>query len=181
MVFHETEIPGVIEVETELNLDDRGSFERIYCRNEFSTLFGDLPDAQCAVSRNFQRATLRGLHYIPEEFGEVKLVRCIAGSVYDVAVDVRISSPTYGRYVSRILAADNAKALMIPKGVAHGFLTLEPDSAVLYGFSEFYRPGFETGVRWNDPDLAIEWPLEPAVISDRDRALPLLGGVGIGR
>jgi dTDP-4-dehydrorhamnose 3,5-epimerase len=115
---------------------------------------------------------------IAEDDGEAKLVRCIAGRIFDVAVDLRSGSPTHGRHISVELSAERGNALYLPRGVAHGFVTLVDNSDLLYQFSRPYRPGVETGVRWDDPTLAIEWPVTPEVISDRDRALSLLAESG---
>lgn len=174
MRFTPTLLPGVFEIDVERHADVRGSFERIYCAEEFAEHGLELPGSQSAISRNTKRATLRGLHVIPEAEGEAKLVRCIRGRVFDVAVDVRPGSATHGRHVSTELSAERGNALFLPRGVAHGFIALEDDSDLLYQFSQPYRPGVETGVRWDDPALAIEWPLAPQVISERDLSLPLL-------
>lgn len=174
MRFQETAICGVHVVELDKHEDERGSFARIFCTNEFRSAGLELPDCQMAISKNRHKGTLRGLHFIDEEAGEAKLVRCIRGAVFDVAVDLRRGSSTFGRYFAVSLDAENALALFLPRGVAHGFLTLEDDSDLLYQFSQPHRPGLEKGVRWDDPDIGIEWPLDPIVMSDRDRALPFL-------
>jgi dTDP-4-dehydrorhamnose 3,5-epimerase len=174
MLFTATNIIGVTIVGAERHEDARGHFTRIFCADEFAKQHLELPTRQAAISHNRRAATLRGLHYIPEELGEAKLVRCIRGRIFDVAVDVRLGSPTYGGHFAIELTADRQNALYLPRGVAHGFMTIEDDCEVLYQFSEPYRPGVELGVRWDDPDIAIEWPLEPEVISSRDRTLPLL-------
>lgn len=173
MRFATTGIPGVTIIEVERHDDDRGSFARIFCADEFAEQNLELPIRQAAISANRRRATLRGLHFIPEEQGEAKLVRCIRGRVFDVAVDVRPQSSTFGRHVAVELSANRQNALYLPRGVAHGFITLEDDSDILYQFSQPHRSGIERGVRWDDPDVGIDWPIAPAVISERDRALPL--------
>jgi dTDP-4-dehydrorhamnose 3,5-epimerase len=174
MRFEPTAIPGVCEIEVDIHADDRGSLARTYCLDEFREHGLELPDRQSAISRNRARATLRGLHFIAEDVGEAKLVRCVSGRVFDVAVDLRRGSATFGRHVAAELSADKANALYIPRGVAHGFITLEDGSDILYQFSQPHRAGLEKGVRWDDPDIAIAWPLVPAVLSERDRSLPRL-------
>lgn len=177
MRFVATHIDGVHIVEAQPHADERGTFSRIYCADEFRAHGLELPDRQLAISQNRQAGTLRGLHYIAAAPGETKLVRCVRGRVFDVAVDVRRQSRTFGEHVSIELSAERPNALYIPKGVAHGFLTLEPDSDILYQFSQPYRAGVDAGVRWNDPTINIHWPREPAVLSERDRALPWLADV----
>lgn len=177
MRFVATPVDGVYLVEAEPHSDERGTFSRIYCADEFRARGLELPDRQLAVSQNNLAGTLRGLHYILAEQGEAKLVRCIRGRVFDVAVDVRRNSPTFGLHVAIELDAERLSALYIPRGVAHGFLTLEPDSHILYQFSQPYRAGLESGVRWDDPKINIRWPSEPSILSERDRTLPWLADV----
>jgi len=174
MRFMKTAIPGVHIIEVDKQEDQRGSFARIYCADAFRANGLELPDRQVAISHNCVKGTLRGLHFIEEEVGEEKLVRCIRGAIFDVAVDLRRESPTFTHHVAIDLNAERSNAIHLPRGVAHGFITLEDDSDVLYQFSQPYRAGLEKGVRWNDPDIGINWPLEPALVSDRDRALPFL-------
>lgn len=174
MDFAETPIGGVFAISSNVHADTRGSFQRSYCGAEFTERGLEPVEAQAAISRNTRAGTLRGLHFIPEDHGEAKLVRCIAGRIYDVAVDLRPASPTHLQHVSIELDADRGAALYLPRGVAHGFITLEDGCDVLYQFSKAHRPGVEMGVRWDDPDLSIDWPVQPVVLSDRDRALPLV-------
>lgn len=174
MRFKATAIPGVHEIEVDIHSDDRGSFARVYCLDEFRAQGLELPDSQSAISRNRLKATLRGLHFIEEDCGEAKLVRCISGRVFDVAVDLRPASVSFGRHVAIELSEHKANALYIPRGVAHGFITLEDSSDLLYQFSQPHRAGLEKGVRWDDPDIAIAWPLVPANLSERDQSLPRL-------
>lgn len=177
MRFVATPIAGVHVVEAEPHSDERGTFSRIYCADEFRAHGLELPDSQCAISHNKRAGTLRGLHYIVAASGEAKLVRCTRGRVFDVAVDVRRDSRTFGLYFAIELNVERPSALYIPRGVAHGFLTLEEDSDILYQFSQPHRAGLEAGVRWNDPTINIQWPREPAMLSERDRALPWLTDV----
>jgi dTDP-4-dehydrorhamnose 3,5-epimerase len=174
MRFTKTGIPGVHIIEVDKQEDERGSFARIYCADEFRAQGLELPDRQVAISRNRVQGTLRGLHFIGEEARETKLVRCISGRIFDVAVDLRRESPTFSRHVTIDLSAERCNAIHLPCGVAHGFITLEDDSDVLYQFSQPHRAGLEKGIRWDDPDIGIKWPLAPVLLSDRDRALPLL-------
>lgn len=174
MRFTKTEVAGVHIIEVDKQEDERGSFARIYCADDFRKQGLELPDRQIAVSHNKLKATLRGLHFIDEQDGEAKLVRCIRGAVFDVAVDLRRQSPSFGRHVAFDLSERQGNALYLPRGVAHGFITLEDDCDILYQFSQPHRAGLERGVRWNDPDIGIDWPLAPALLSDRDKALPFL-------
>lgn len=174
MQFAETQIGGVFAISSEIHADVRGSFQRSYCSTEFSQRGLEPVEAQAAISRNTAAGTLRGLHFIPENHGEAKLVRCIAGRIFDVAVDLRPSSPTYLHHISMELDADHGAALYLPRGVAHGFITLKDGCDVFYQFSQRHRPGVEKGIRWDDPDLGIDWPMQPAVLSHRDRTLPLV-------
>jgi dTDP-4-dehydrorhamnose 3,5-epimerase len=177
MRFVATPIDGVHLIEAEPHSDERGTFSRVYCADEFRAHGLELPDRQIAISHNRRAGTLRGLHYIVAAMGEAKLIRCTRGRVFDVAVDMRRDSRTFGLHFATELAAERATALYIPRGVAHGFMTLEADSDILYQFSQPHRAGLETGVRWNDPTIGIQWPREPAILSERDRSLPWLADV----
>ena len=177
MLFMPTTIEGVMVVQSEALSDARGHFARVFCAEEFASAGLEPTNVQMAMSHNFEKSTLRGLHFIPESEGEAKLVRCIAGTLFDVAVDFRPLSPTFGTWTSVELSAGDLCALYIPRGCGHGFMTLSPNTDVLYQFSEFHRPGVEKGIRWDDPGLAITWPTAPAVMSERDRALPLMSQV----
>jgi dTDP-4-dehydrorhamnose 3,5-epimerase len=179
MQFLQTAIGGVHIIEVDKTRDERGSFARIYCSDEFRSLGLELPDSQIAISENRLTGTLRGLHYIEEDVGEAKLVRCIRGAIFDVAVDLRRGSSTFGRHVTIYLHAEAGNAIYLPRGVAHGFVTLEDESDLLYQFSQPHRAGLEKGVRWNDPNIGIKWPLAPVVLSDRDRTLPFLAELTI--
>jgi dTDP-4-dehydrorhamnose 3,5-epimerase len=172
MKFVETALKGVFEIEVEPKSDERGFFARVWCQSEFEKNELNPKVAQCSVSFNHRRGTLRGIHYQAAPHSEAKLVRCIRGAVYDVAVDLRRDSPTFKRWVSVILSADNRKALYIPEGCGHGFLTLEDNTEVLYQMSEFYVPEAGRGVRWNDAAFDVRWPDEVRVICERDRTYP---------
>lgn len=174
MRFLATGIEGVVRAEAEARTDERGAFARLHCPEEFAAAGRPFEPAQTSLSRNTAAHTLRGLHYQAAPYAETKLVRVVRGRIFDVAVDLRPDSPTFRRWVAAELSAAAMDALLIPEGVAHGFLTLEPDTDVLYQIAPAYRPGHEAGVRWDDPALAIDWPAAPKVISERDRAWPLL-------
>jgi dTDP-4-dehydrorhamnose 3,5-epimerase len=154
--------------------DERGFFARSFCQKEFAAHGLDPVIAQCNVSYNRKRGTLRGLHYQAAPHAEAKVVRCTRGAIWDVIVDLRDDSPTLQQWYAAELTADNRRSLYVPAGFAHGFQTLADDSDVLYQMSEFYHPESARGVRWNDPRLAIRWPLTAEIISPRDAALPLL-------
>jgi dTDP-4-dehydrorhamnose 3,5-epimerase len=175
MIFTESALRGAFTVEMVRAQDERGFFARSFSAEEFAAhgLPAEMP--QSSVSYNLCKGTLRGLHYQAPPRGEAKLVRCTAGAIFDVIVDLRNDSPTQRRWFGTELTAYNRRALFVPKGFAHGFITLCDDTEVLYMISVPYVPGSERGVRWNDPALAIKWPIEPVVMSARDAALPLLG------
>jgi dTDP-4-dehydrorhamnose 3,5-epimerase len=179
LTFRDTEIPGVVVVETEPALDERGSFARTYCLDEFAEQGIDFVPIQISRSSNSRAGTLRGLHFQAPPQEEAKLVACTHGTAFDVAVDLRDESPTYGRWAAVELSGENGRSVYIPPGCAHGFQTLEDDTHLLYLISERYEPGLQRGVRWDDPAIAIEWPnVAERLISQRDRQLPLLEHTG---
>ncbi len=172
MVFTETALPGAFVVDVVRYQDERGFFARSWCEREFAARGLETRLVQCSVSRNTQRGTLRGMHYQAAPHEEVKLVRCTHGAIYDVIVDLRPQSPTFRRFFGVELSADNHRALYIPAGCAHGFLTLTDAAEVYYQMSAFYEPSAARGVRWNDPAFGIVWPEPVRVISPRDRDYP---------
>lgn len=177
MKFVPTKVEGVWIVEMERHHDERGWFARACCMEEFSAQGLDAGFVQCSSSFNLRRGTLRGMHYQSAPHEEAKLVRCIRGAIYDVALDLRAGSPTFRQWVAVELTADNGRALYIPKGCAHGFQTLADNTEVFYQISTPFHPGCARGVRWNDPAFGIEWPAEPSLIqSERDRNYPLVTG-----
>lgn len=180
MRFVETSIPGVIRVEAEPRADARGAFARLHCPEEFAAAGHPFTPAQTSLSRNPTRHTLRGMHYQPEPHAETKLVRVTRGRAFDVALDLRPESPTYRGWTSAELSAENMVALLIPEGVAHGFLTLEPDTEVLYKVDAEYNREADGGIAWNDPALGIAWPLPPGgpTLSDKDAKAPRLAEAG---
>ena len=172
MIFGEAKIEGARIVESEQLADERGFFARTWDADEFAEqgLAGGL--AQCSISYNPAPGTLRGLHYQVPPHEEAKLIRCTAGALYDVAVDLRPKSPTFKSWFGVELTAVNRLALYVPEGCAHGFLTLTDDTEVLYLISAPHVPEAARGVRWDDPGLGIKWPAEVVVINERDRTYP---------
>lgn len=154
--------------------DSRGFFARAFCEQEFKERDLVSHFVQCNLSANHKSGTLRGLHYQAEPHAEVKLVRCIRGSIFDVLVDIRPQSPTYLCWQGFELSADNRDTLYIPAGFAHGYQTLEPDSEVFYQVSAYYAPSAGKGLRWDDPRLKITWPLTDPLLSEQDKCWPLL-------
>lgn len=178
MIFRAMAIPGAFVIEPEPIEDERGSFARTFDREAFAARDLDPEVVQCSVSFNRRRGTLRGLHYQAAPHEEAKLVRCTAGTIWDVIADLRPGSPAFRRWEAVTLSAANRLALYVPRGCAHGFLTLEDGAEVSYQMSVPHHPESARGVRWDDPVLAIAWPEEPRVISEKDRSLPALGPVG---
>jgi dTDP-4-dehydrorhamnose 3,5-epimerase len=175
MNFKETRLRGVFEIAITPHEDERGFFARSYCWREFEEHGLDPRVVQCNVSHNRERGTLRGMHYQEAPSPEAKLIRCVRGAVYDVAVDIRPHSATFREWIAVELKAERGKAstmLYLPEGVAHGFLTLEDDTEVFYQMSEFYAPDVARGFRWNDPAFSVDWPAPVRVISERDRTYP---------
>jgi dTDP-4-dehydrorhamnose 3,5-epimerase len=172
MKFRETTIPGVMVVEPEPVRDQRGFFARLHCPDDFAGAGFAFAPVQTSLSHNAKAFTLRGLHYQLAPFGETKLVRVVRGRTFEVAVDLRAESPTHRQWIGQELDAERAEALLIPEGVAHGFLTLADDTDVLYQIAPGYTPGHDRGVRWDDPAFNVRWPAQPAVISARDAAYP---------
>ena len=173
MRIEEREIAGVFSIIPHVLEDERGGFFRTYCKNELAKIT-DSEFVQMNHSINLKKGTLRGLHFQTPPHSEDKIVRCIRGAVYDVFVDVRKDSPTFLQWGSRLLSAENKELLFLPRGIAHGFITLEDQTELLYQHSNFYTPNSEGALRYNDPILSITWPIEPIVISERDKNHPLL-------
>jgi dTDP-4-dehydrorhamnose 3,5-epimerase len=174
MIFRETPLSGAFVIELEPSHDERGFFARTFCEREFRAHGLDPCVAQCNVSYNRRRGTLRGLHLQRAPHEEDRVVRCTAGAIYDVIVDVREGSSTRGRWLAVTLSASERNQLYVPKGFAHGFLTLEDDVEVAYQMSVPYAQESAGGYRYDDPAFAIEWPFEPTVVSQRDLELPWL-------
>jgi dTDP-4-dehydrorhamnose 3,5-epimerase len=174
MIFTETSLKDAFIVEPEPREDARGFFARTFCAREFAERGLVTQFVQCSVSSSRNRGTLRGLHYQQPPACEVKLVRCTAGALYDVIVDLRPGSPTYLRHVGVELTARNRKALYVPEMFAHGFQTLQEDTEVFYQISQYYEPERAAGVRFDDPKFAIQWPLPVTTLSEKDMNWPLL-------
>jgi dTDP-4-dehydrorhamnose 3,5-epimerase len=164
-----TRVQGAFLITSSVASDDRGWFTEVYQLRALAELGWDGAFVRSALSHNHRRGTLRGLHFQRPPHAEAKLVICISGAVYDVVADVRPGSPTFGQWDAFELTPDNRHALFLPEGVAHGYLTLAAESTVHYHLSDYYAPQLGDGVRWDDPTLAIEWPMPPAVLSDQDR------------
>jgi dTDP-4-dehydrorhamnose 3,5-epimerase len=172
MILRETKLPGVFEVQLDPIPDERGFFARTWCQKEFAAHGLSPRLVQCNVSFNTRRGTLRGIHYQAAPHAEAKLVRCTKGAIYDVVVDLRPESPTLRGWMAVVLTAKNRRALYVPEGCGHGFLTLEDETEVFYQMSEFYNAKSGRGVRWDDPAFQIAWPEKVEVISERDRSYP---------
>jgi dTDP-4-dehydrorhamnose 3,5-epimerase len=172
MIFTETPIIGAYLIDLEKHGDDRGFFARVFCRDEFGERNLQTQFVQINNSLSAERGTLRGLHYQLAPAEEVKVVRCVAGALWDVIVDIRPQSATFGRWFGAELSADNRRMMYAPRGMAHGFVTLADHTEAFYMVSAFYAPERERGIRWNDPRFGIEWPMTPIVMSDKDRHRP---------
>jgi len=181
MLFQPTPVAGVVEITIDWQNDPRGAFGRTFCRQEFAAHKLNPELAQCSVSRNTSARTVRGFHLQAKPHEEAKLVHCINGRLFDVALDLRAGSPTYGRHHAVELSADNGKMLSIPEGYPHGFKTLENDTAIMYYISTFYQPASARGIRWNDPALGVSWPFADGIIANElDQTLPLLADYAPG-
>jgi dTDP-4-dehydrorhamnose 3,5-epimerase len=177
VIFEQTRLSGAFFVDLERREDSRGFFARTWCANEFADHGLTTEVVQANISFNPRQGTLRGMHFQRAPHAETKLVRCTRGAIYDVVVDLRRDSDTYKEWVGVELSADNRRALFVPEGFAHGYQTLVPDAEVFYQVSEYYTPGAEGGVRWDDPAFGIEWPdPDNAFLSDKDRSWPDFSG-----
>jgi len=172
VLFHETRLEGAFVIELEKRADTRGFFARGWCQKEFEDHGLIAQVVQTNISYNRKKGTLRGMHYQVAPVEETKLVRCVRGGIYDVIIDLRSESPTYKQWIGVKLTAENYKTLYVPENFAHGLQTLEDDTEVIYQVSQFYTPGAERGMRWNDPAFRIEWPQDIEVISDKDADWP---------
>ncbi len=177
MKFEPLELDGLIRISLESIEDSRGAFARQFCSREFSKNNLNTNWVQMNHSVNKASSTIRGLHFQRPPFHEVKMVRCLRGRVFDIAVDLRADSPSFGQWHGEELSDQNGRALYIPAGFAHGFQVLEPDSELFYWHSNFYEPDSEGGVNPLDPLLGIDWPLPPETMSPRDQKLPQLSEI----
>jgi dTDP-4-dehydrorhamnose 3,5-epimerase len=173
MLFTETSLPGAFLIDLERWEDERGFFARTFCAREFAERGLKAAVAQCSTSFSRTRGTIRGMHLQLPPVAETKLVRCTSGAIYDVIIDLRPDSPTYKQHFGLELSAENGRALYVPEMFAHGLQTLTDGAAVVYQSGEFYAPGSERGIRYDDPAFGIRWPLPVSVISPKDAAWPL--------
>lgn len=172
MLFQPLKLSGAYLIDLEKKGDDRGFFARVFCHKEFDHHKLETSFIQVNNSLSAKKGTLRGIHYQLHPKSEVKLVRCIQGSLFDIIVDLRIDSPTFGEWYGAELSAENRRMMYVPRGFGHAFITLEDNTEALYMVSEAYSPTHERGLRWNDPRFSIEWPIMPTVISDKDQNHP---------
>lgn len=172
MKFKETPLPGVFVIELERHEDERGWFARAWCRDEFAEcgLSADLN--QCSLSHNAVRGTLRGMHWQAAPHGEAKVIRCVAGSAFDAAIDLRPDSPAYLKSFATEISAANGWAVFLPEGIAHGFQSLRDETTLFYQMSRPYVPEATRGLRWNDPAFNIRWPIADPIMSTRDKTFP---------
>jgi dTDP-4-dehydrorhamnose 3,5-epimerase len=172
MKFSPTTLSGLWLIDLELREDERGFFARTFCENEFAQQGLNTHWPQCNLTLTKKRGTIRGMHFQADPKPEIKLIRCAAGQIFDVLVDVRVNSPTFGKWEGFELSGENRRQLYVPGGFAHGFQCLTDDCEVFYQMSEFYFSERARGLRWDDPAVGINWPLADVFISDRDRNLP---------
>ena len=169
MIFTETPLGGAFLIDLEKRADERGFFARAFCTREFADHRLVTNMVQANNSLSFKKGTLRGMHYQLAPKAETKVVRCLFGALHDVILDIRSGSPTFGQSFGADLSADNRRMMYVPKGFAHGFITLTDDTEAYYLVDEFYAPECERGIRWNDSRFSIQWPIEPVVISKKDQ------------
>lgn len=173
MIFEGTQLKGAFIIKLEPLEDERGFFARTFCPEEFEKHGLNTRVVQCNVSYNRKKGTLRGMHYQLAPHSEAKLVTCVAGSIYDVIIDLRPESPTYCKWLAVELSACHPRSMLyIPENFAHGFQTLADDTEVFYQMSEFYHPNSARGLRWDDPGFNIEWPAAKRIVSEKDQSFP---------
>lgn len=177
MKFFPTTLAGLWRIELEPREDERGFLARTYCEKEFAAQGLNTHWPQCNLTLTKERGMIRGMHFQAEPKPEIKLIRCAAGAIHDVLVDVRRGSPTFGRWEAFELTGGNRRMLYVPGGFAHGFQCLADSSEVFYQMSEFYVPELARGLRWNDPQVGISWPVANPTVSERDSRLPLLSAL----
>ena len=174
MKFFETKLKNVYIIEPEPFIDERGKFYRVFCENELKKIGHTKKIVQINQSLTKQKGAIRGMHFQYPPKAEIKIVKCVSGSIFDVAIDLRENSPTFLQWHGEILSAENMKMMVIPEGFAHGFQALKDNCEIIYFVSEFYSPENEEGVRYNDPKINIKWPLEVTDISEKDKNQNLL-------
>ena len=172
MIFHETRLPGAWLIDLDKKGDDRGFFARVFCDQEFAEKDLETGFVQINTSLSAVAGTLRGMHYQLSPSAEVKVVRCIRGSLWDCIVDLRPDLPSFGKWFGATLSAENRTMMYVPRGFAHGFVTLSDNAEALYLVSDRYAPESERGLRWDDSRFGIEWPIQPVEISAKDRSWP---------
>ena len=172
MIFTQTKLKDAYIVDIEKRQDDRGFFARTWCQKEFQEHGLTAEFVQCNISVNNKRGTVRGMHYQVAPYGEVKIIRCTRGAIYDLILDLRPESPTFTQWLAVNLTAENHRMLYVPSGFAHGFQALEDNTEISYQVSEFYNPKAEQGVRYNDPAFGFKWPIEVRAISEKDSNWP---------
>ena len=172
MIFQRTALEGAFVIELERREDERGYFARTWCHREFEAAGLETGLVQCSLSHNRRRRTLRGMHWQAAPHGEVKLVRCVRGAIWYAIVDLRPESPTYMKHLGVELTADNGRALYVPRGFAHGFVTLDDGTDAFYQMSDYYEATATRGARWNDPAFGIEWPVSDPILHPRDAGYP---------
>ncbi|KAF3884517.1 MULTISPECIES: dTDP-4-dehydrorhamnose 3,5-epimerase [Nostocales] len=180
MIFTKTELQGAYIIDLDQKPDSRGFFARTFCAQEFEAHGLKPTVAQCNLSFNYKKGTLRGMHYQLPPAAETKLIRCISGAIYDVIIDMRPESPTYLQHIGVELTAENRRALYVPEMFAHGYQALTDGAEVVYQVGEFYTPGYERGLRYDDPFFNIQWPVEVTVISEKDKNWPLMSMMTVG-
>ena len=180
MIFTETKLKGAFIIDLENREDDRGFFARSFCAKEFEDHGLKPTVAQCNLSFNHKKGTLRGMHYQIPPAAETKLIRCTQGAIYDVIIDMRPESPTYLQHVGVELTAENRRAFYVPEMFAHGYQALTDGAEVVYQVGEFYTPGYERGLRYNDPFFNIQWPVEVTEMSEKDQNWPLMRMMSVG-
>ena len=174
MKITETELKGVFIVEPQVFGDARGWFMESWSKRKFAEAGLDIEFLQDNQSFSATKGTLRGLHYQLNPMAQAKVVRCTRGEIFDVAVDIRKNSPQYAKWTGVVLSAENKKQFFIPRGFAHGFITLTDDVEVQYKADNYYAPEFDGNIRWNDPQIGVKWPFEPVILSDKDRNAPFI-------
>lgn len=174
MKFIETPLHGLYVIEHKKLRDERGLFARTFCKHEFLQIGFTKELVQFNHSFNVKKGTIRGMHYQNQPFSECKLIRCVQGKVFDIAIDIRKNSPTYLRHFGIELSQENMLSIFIPEGFAHGFQTLEHNTSLIYHHSEYYTPQADAGIRHNDPEINIYWPLSAENLSEKDKSYPLI-------
>ncbi len=172
MIFTETKLQGVYRIDPERIEDERGFFARTFCVNELQNMGLVAHVEQSSISFNPKVGTLRGMHYQAAPHGETKIIRCTRGAIWDCLIDLRPDSATFTQWHAEMLSAENRRLFYVPEGIAHGFITLEPNSEVFYEIASAFVPEAARGVRWNDSSFAVDWPAEPTLISERDASYP---------